>query len=124
MHNEKKKPTIDYLTLLKQQFNALQVEHVELRKKYETVTASASPLTTSDSFPSRLLELTRTLVDSYCCNDYLNRFFDSKLNPTPIVFYAYQGNYTATIRYRYEFKNRRLRFRKRTNGYDSYEFNA
>ncbi|CAI2294681.1 unnamed protein product [Caenorhabditis sp. 36 PRJEB53466] len=60
---DKGKPAahIDYLQILQEQFNALQSEHLELRRKYELECATST--SASNSLPGRLLTLTSSLLE-------------------------------------------------------------
>lgn len=62
MGSSKEKET-DYMHILKEQFSALQTEHLELRRKYE-LCAAASSTSPDDTLPSRLLTMTSSLLEN------------------------------------------------------------
>uniref|UniRef100_A0A8R1DGQ6 Uncharacterized protein n=1 Tax=Caenorhabditis japonica TaxID=281687 RepID=A0A8R1DGQ6_CAEJA len=61
---EAKPPSnIDYFQILKEQFNALQIEHLELRRKYELECATSTSTSATSSLPSRLLTLSSQILE-------------------------------------------------------------
>ncbi|ULU14046.1 hypothetical protein L3Y34_016514 [Caenorhabditis briggsae] len=75
-----KEKEVDYLHILKEQFNALQSEHLELRRKYDLQNASSNSANSEDTLPSRLLTLTSSLLEKPKFSDVKFKFPAAKIS--------------------------------------------
>ncbi|EGT32360.1 hypothetical protein CAEBREN_00270 [Caenorhabditis brenneri] len=85
MGNREQEAKIDYMHILKEQFSALQTEHLELRRKYDLQCASSTQNSaeSENSLPSKLLSITASLLEKPRFSDIRFKFAGSSKEPLP-----------------------------------------